>query len=629
MAKRIPWDRYEIALLLVAYEKIANGDDYSAVALQLSNTLRQLAIHRGIEIDETYRNVNGMNMQLGNVQYLFTNGKQGLSNASRAIRNMYEMYRNNHTEFEAVLKEANKLSGVSDETIKQPEKNPVKTHDAPRKTVKRVPWDIYETSLLFMAYEQIINGNKFADEATWLSIILRKLAVNRGLEIDEVYRNINGVAMHLYQVQFLFTDGKKGLPVSSKLIQKMFDIYQNKPIEYQNILKEAIQLSGETTQKKKYSTSIKSKTEQLSQIELFVLQSDLAGVTFDDIAEHCNMSMLGAKNAVKASINIVSVHDRLLHKEAFVDWEIGADCLQAVLEKLMKKNNGYVSAIQLFEYARLDMAMFMNDNDMNTQRKIYDMAEHLFGKENYHGIHYTFQGHTHISQSKESISSKLDIIKKYARDEGGFICEKELEKYLKNLGINHTHTRQYMKLYEVPDYLFYEPGYLITAESIGITPKWLDKVKKALDKLFDDVGDHIVIRDIHPLWYQLLPELPNDRQWTALLLQNILRFYNSEIGARTIYALDTQSIETLHAMIVSFDSEIQTFSDAVLSIFAENRTNQFADATLTYTREELREILVEHGLIAGRELKSAMPDALPSDEHFVWDLENKNITIKI
>lgn len=480
-----------------------------------------------------------------------------------------------------------------------------------------------------MAYEQIINGKKFADEAAWLSIRLRRLAVNRGVEIDEVYRNINGMAMHLYQVQFLFTDGEKGLPVSSKLIRKMFDIYQNKPTEYQSILKEAIKLSGETTQEKKDSTSIKSKTEQLTQIESFVLQSDLSGVTFDDIAEHCNTSVLGVKNAVKASMNIVSVHDRLLHKEAFVDWEIGADCLQAVLEKLMKKNNGYVSAIQLFEYARLDMTMFINDNDMNTQRKIYDMAAHLFGKENYHGIHYTFQGHTHISQSKESISSKLDIIKKYAHDEGGFICEKELEEYLKNLGINHTHTRQYMKLYEVPDYLFYEPGYLITAESIGITPKWLDKVKKALDKLFDDVGDHIVIRDIQPLWYQILPELPNGRQWTALLLQNIMRFYNSEIGARTIYALDTQSIETLHAMIVSLDSEIQTFSDAVLSIFAENHINQFANTTLTYTGEELREILLEYGLIAGRELIYTMPDALPSDEHFIWDLENKNITIKI
>lgn len=412
-------------------------------------------------------------------------------------------------------------------------------------------------------------------------------------------------------------------------MRKMFDIYQNKPTEYQDILKEALQLSGESSKESKDNISIKSKKKQLPQIESFVLQSDLTGVTFDDIAKHCNTSVLGVKNAVKSSMNIISVNDRLLHKEAFVDWEMGADCLQAVLEKLMKKNNGYVSAIQLFEYARLDMTMFMNDNNMNTQRKIYDMAEHLFGKENYHGIHYTFQGHTHISQSKESISSKLDIIKKYARDEGGFICEKELEEYLKNLGVNHTGTRQYMKIYEVPDYLFYERGYLITAESIGITPEWLGKVKKALDKLFDDVGDHIVIRDIQPLWYKLLPELPNGRQWTALLLQNILRFYNREIGARTIYALDTQSIETLHAMLVSHDSEIQTFSDAVLSIFAENHISQLAETTLKYTGEELRKILVEYGLIAGKELIYTMPDALPSDEHFIWDLENKNITIKI
>lgn len=69
----------------------------------------------------------------------------------------------------------------------------------------------------------------------------------------------------------------------------------------------------------------------------------------------------------------------------------------------MKKNNGYVSAVQLYNYAKLDMAMFINDNNMDDQSKIFDMAEHLFSKENYHDVHYSFQGKSHITHSKETV----------------------------------------------------------------------------------------------------------------------------------------------------------------------------------------------------------------------------------
>ena len=74
MSKRVPWDKIEIALLFRAYEKVSEGSDINLIAVSLSETLRNLARHRGIEIDDTFRNVNGMKMQLGNVQYMCTDG---------------------------------------------------------------------------------------------------------------------------------------------------------------------------------------------------------------------------------------------------------------------------------------------------------------------------------------------------------------------------------------------------------------------------------------------------------------------------------------------------------------------------------------------------------------------------
>lgn len=110
MAIRVPWDCYEVALLFSTYERVADGADCSTEAARLSETLRALARRRGVSIDGTYRNVNGMKMQLANVQYLFTDGQKGLSGASAMIRRMYDLYKTNPADYQTVLKEAIRLT---------------------------------------------------------------------------------------------------------------------------------------------------------------------------------------------------------------------------------------------------------------------------------------------------------------------------------------------------------------------------------------------------------------------------------------------------------------------------------------------------------------------------------------
>lgn len=67
MSTRIPWSQHEIALLFDAYVRVAEGADLGKTAEWLSLTLRKLATQSGQAVDETYRNVNGMKMQLANV----------------------------------------------------------------------------------------------------------------------------------------------------------------------------------------------------------------------------------------------------------------------------------------------------------------------------------------------------------------------------------------------------------------------------------------------------------------------------------------------------------------------------------------------------------------------------------
>jgi len=379
-------------------------------------------------------------------------------------------------------------------------------------------------------------------------------------------------------------------------------------------------ISGRSSKRK--VSEEKQDLATIKKAETMVMNAGIDGITFDELAANMEMSVSGVKKVVQKSLNIVNICGRQLHKESFINWDDIAEKMDDILEKLMLRNNGYVSDVQLYEYAHLEMRMFLNDNDLDDQRKVYDLAEHLFSKENWNGQQYIFSSKTHISRKDESLSSKRTIIQKFARDQGGFFRKVDLETYLQSLGIKTSSMWQQMKAYDKPIFLFYEHDTYISTESIGIDDTWLRQVRIAVDNLFADVGDHIVLRDIQPWWFAMLPKLPGERPWTPLLLQCIATHYEKEIGARAISGLTTQTRDTLSAMLVSVDSEIQTFGDAVLAVLIEEGIDQ-----RKFEAEELRQFLVRRGLISGNELFRSMPKALPRDDVFIWDAAEEHVTI--
>ena len=57
MAVRIPWDKYETAILIDACIKVQNNILSKEIAVsEVSADLRRLAISRGYEIDDVFRN---------------------------------------------------------------------------------------------------------------------------------------------------------------------------------------------------------------------------------------------------------------------------------------------------------------------------------------------------------------------------------------------------------------------------------------------------------------------------------------------------------------------------------------------------------------------------------------------
>ena len=362
----------------------------------------------------------------------------------------------------------------------------------------------------------------------------------------------------------------------------------------------------------------------LGKMEQIVLRADMDGMSYDDLKDTLQITMVLTKQLVAQSAKIVDIKGVLIHEEAFIDWEDGADALESIIEKLMQKNNGYVSSTQLFEYARIEMNLFLNDNDMFEERAVYDMAQHLFEKAHYHGKTFAFRGKMHISRIDARIGSNMDIYKKYASDQGGMFNFNGLVEYLESIGVGAGNLRAQMRMQTEPIFFYYDQDLVIYAEALHIDDAWKKTIAKSLQVLFDDAGDHMILRNIPAIWFDRLPAISGNRPWTPLLLQSVLRFFREELGARTIQALDGQSLETVHTMLVANTSPIQNFGDVIISYMLEQNIER-----RKFEAEELRLLLVDSGILHGNELIWNMPKALKRDGRFAWDASGNQVTVKV
>lgn len=100
--KRINWELEEaVALFAYYFKSNKTNEDLE----KLSQAYHKRAILNGLQIDEKFRNINGLNMQLGCIHYIVTNGKHGFSSASKLFYNTYDLYLNNHDIFIKILME--------------------------------------------------------------------------------------------------------------------------------------------------------------------------------------------------------------------------------------------------------------------------------------------------------------------------------------------------------------------------------------------------------------------------------------------------------------------------------------------------------------------------------------------
>ena len=160
--------------------------------------------------------------------------------------------------------------------------------------------------------------------------------------------------------------------------------------------------------------------------------------------------------------------------------------------------------------------------------------------------------------------------------------------------------------------------------SLHIDAAFLESIHVALRRLFADSDGHIIPHNISDGWYNLLPVLPDGLMWTPMLLQQLIRFYPDELGARTIIAMKSQDSNTLHAMFVEKESWIQDFRDVVAVFLHDEMPNR-----CEFEAEELRVMLVDAGMISGNQLNNNMHNALGGDPRFIWNSEGSHVKVRM
>lgn len=107
MALRIPWDKQETALLIDAYLRLKNKELSQQEAVkEVSTLLRRRAILSGMEIDDVFRNTNGITMQMKIIGGLLDNRPSGLHSATKMFNEMVRLYKSEPDVFHEILIQA-------------------------------------------------------------------------------------------------------------------------------------------------------------------------------------------------------------------------------------------------------------------------------------------------------------------------------------------------------------------------------------------------------------------------------------------------------------------------------------------------------------------------------------------
>ncbi len=356
----------------------------------------------------------------------------------------------------------------------------------------------------------------------------------------------------------------------------------------------------------------------------FLKDLGLQGATVQELIDKVQpgAAVLPTRNALNSDPQIVTMPgDRVVYADAFVDLDEAEEEMEKILKTHFAQFGGYSNNKLLFGAASHDLSLFLNDNDCEDVDSVYSLAQYFFVKKRPESP-FTFS-FPHIFKDTPDFPLTLKgLMINLARTNGGVLNAEDAKNYLQKTMLSYGSIGQLLQLNSSDTFLYYDANRYLLTEIIGINKELLQLMQNRLDSLFRqaDVA-YVIPRDITDSWLHMLPMLPQGLPWTILLLQEMLKNF-PEIGFRAITSELGQSGDTIAAAIVPSGSPLQSFPDVVTLYMQERHTLPKRMAC-----EELRQELREAGMLAGNELKYALPKAL-DDFRFSWTDGNKTVLVR-
>lgn len=113
MARQVAFTKHEAALLLDAYLKVVSGELSRMDSVkECSRMLRAMAVNSGVEIEDIYRNVNGISFQMASMESAYQ-GRTIMKPATRLFTEMVTLFMTNKEEYRKLLKEAKDMADTT------------------------------------------------------------------------------------------------------------------------------------------------------------------------------------------------------------------------------------------------------------------------------------------------------------------------------------------------------------------------------------------------------------------------------------------------------------------------------------------------------------------------------------
>lgn len=711
------WDKYEAALLIEAYWRIkADRPTKGAIVAKLSSSLRKRA---SFEIDDTFRNENGINMRLGELDYLFSSGSSGLKNTSDLFRELVDMYLNNRLAYEKILLEA---KGMVASTINvraqfcewlQSKTNRINPDVACQLLsvgeefclrIKVLTNPLFETTNAdtIKKFVRTVTNNKIfrirnkkqhleiVNAANWYFAFVRDMPelslsvhenemnntqseskdndaqnsepVTGGNFEGEFYnwlRNVENMAIptcrsyvsalhsaesfaaeHNITTHVLCTaESDMSLATASALMQdeefRKFNQQQHNRFSaaFQKLNKYFSYLYPEKFGMLQTPTKAIDSTKEKQSIDVVLptlvdsldamLHSSADGITKDEICERFSNYSTHQINLALEACHAVLIMKKYYHRDNISDYQEMSDILYEVISKQFSQNGNYTSAQQLYNEARprLDDFFFYN-NAFDSRQEVYDLAVHLFEQEKYKGSSFIFMNNMHIWKEEPDYPKDYHgLMIKYAREHGNTFSREDAISCFEQIGSTTPAATFSNMIFNTgsKSFLQYAENQFVLTEAIQINDFFLASVSTQIENLLDG-EDYIATGEIDDYFYTTLPALPSGIFWSALLLEDVLRIY--ETSFTTIEAGKDNDKKTVPAAIVRKKSHYRNFSDVVW-----NEVSKAFPLPKEFTASEFREFLLNKGFIRGSEKMWSVHKTVAGDIRFYWTDNNGRVTI--